>query len=452
MTSLRRTTPAPPVRLVHLGLGSFFRAHQAWYTHHSPDRDDWGYAAFSGRSSALASALARQDGLYTLVTRDPVRDRFEVVRSVVRTHAATDSKAWLGYLASSDVAVVTLTVTEAGYRRDHTGGLDLADPGVRADLAALHGAGPEGVGTVPGRLVAGLAARRDAGGGSVTLVPCDNLPGNGAVLHRVLIDLAAAVDPGLPEWMGAHVSYLNTVVDRITPAITPADMAAVAAGTGVEDAAPVVTEPFSEWVLAGAFPAGHPDWTDAGAVLAHDVAPYEQRKLLLLNGAHSLLAYAGSVRGAATVAEAVADPLLQQWLDQWWDEAATQLPLPDGDVAAYRAALQARFANPRMQHRLAQIAQDGSEKLPVRVLPVLRAERAAGQVPVGSIRILAAWLCHLRGLGVPVIDPRAAELVLRATGLLPDAARRVLAALAPDLADDDQVTATMAALAEDLAP
>jgi fructuronate reductase len=206
---------------------------------------------------------------------------------------------------------------------------------------------------------------------------------------------------------------------------------AVASETGWADAVPVVTEPFSEWVLSGPFPAGRPAWDAAGARFVDDVHPYETRKLLLLNGGHSLLAYAGSARGHDTIAEAVADPVCRGWLDQWWDEAVRHVPLPAADLAAYRAALLDRFANPRIRHTLAQIAADGSQKLPVRVLAVLRAERAAGRLPAGAVRIVAAWIDHLRGIGAPVDDAGAGPYRDRTAS-----PRDVLALLAPDLAGD----------------
>jgi fructuronate reductase len=206
---------------------------------------------------------------------------------------------------------------------------------------------------------------------------------------------------------------------------------AVAERTGWRDAAPVVTEPFTEWVLSGDFPAGRPAWDAAGARFVDDVHPHETRKLLMLNGGHSLLAYAGSARGHQTIAEAVADPVCRRWLDQWWDEAARHVPLPAADLAAYRAALLERFANPRIRHTLAQIAADGSQKVAIRVLPVLRGERAAGRIPAGAIRILAAWIGHLRGIGAPVNDAGAGPYQQRA-----GSARDVLALLAPDLAGD----------------
>jgi fructuronate reductase len=223
---------------------------------------------------------------------------------------------------------------------------------------------------------------------------------------------------------------------------------------------PVVTEPSAEWVLCGDFPAGRPRWQDAGARFVPDAAPYAQRKLWLLNGGHSLLAYAGPLLGHTTVAEVVADPRCRDWLAQWWDEASGWLSLDQRELADYRQALLERFANPRLRHTLAQIAADGSQKLPVRILPVLSAERARGAVPQGAARVLAAWLLHLRGsrtgapasvrVQVPVQDPAAAALTAAASGPLPGATRRVLGLLHPPLAADPVLTAAVTALAKEL--
>jgi fructuronate reductase len=423
-----RGTPRP-VRIVHLGLGGFFRAHQAWYTGVADDAEDWGIAAFTGRSRRLADELNRQQGLYTLVVRGPERDEMSVQRSVSHAHPGSDLEAWSAYLARPQVAVVTLTVTEAAYSRRRDGGPDLDREDVRADVAALGGRGE--VVTVPGRLAAGLAARRAADAGPLAVVSCDNVPGNGALTASVVTGLAEAADPALASWIRDHVSFVSTMVDRITPNTTKSDVDAVAEQTGWPDQVPVVTEPFTEWVLSGSFPGGRPAWESAGAAFVDDVHPYETRKLLLLNGGHSLLAYAGSQRGHETIAEAIGDADCRGWLDQWWDEATRYVPLPASHLDSYRAALVERFANPRIRHTLAQIAADGSQKVPIRVLPVLRGERAAGRMPPGAVRIVAAWIDHLRGFGAPVKDEAAASYQERAGSV-----RDVIARLAPDLAED----------------
>lgn len=421
--------PTPPVRLVHLGAGNFFRAHQAWYTEHAGDAADWGIAAFTGRSPAVAEALAGQDGLYTLVVQAADGDRDEVIGSLAAAHAADDLTAWRRYFGSPELAVVTCTVTEAGYRRAADGGLDRDDPDVRADIAALR-SDPEGeVSTAPGKLVAGLLARRAAGVGPLTLVPCDNVPDNGAMLRRVATELAAEVDAELPSWIEEHVGFVTTMVDRITPRATPADRAALADRSGIDDPALVVTEPFAEWVLAGDFVAGRPRWEDAGARFVDDIGPFETQKLRLLNGSHSLMAYAATILGHESVSDAIADPVVRAWVEQWWDAAAATLELPAAEIDAYRAALLERYGNPRIRHLLAQIASDGSQKIAIRIVPVVRAALATGAPFDGASRPLAAWILHLRGLGAPVVDPQAQRWQQLAAGALETAVPTVLAEL-----------------------
>lgn len=440
------------MRIVHLGLGNFFRAHQAWYTDRAPDAADWGIAAFTGRSPTQAQALQPQDGLYTLVTKATDADELRVVASLTAVHPASDQAAFVGYLASPSISVVTLTVTEAGYKKGVDGGLDTRDPAVAADVAALAKSIDGPVSTVPGRLVAGLAARRASAAGPVAVVPCDNLSENGQVARRVVLDLADRVDGDLAAWIRENVSFVTTMVDRITPRSTDEDREEVAAATGFEDASPVVTEPFAEWVISGDFPAGRPRWEDVGVSFVDDVSPFEMRKLLLLNGSHSLLAYAGSLRGHATVAEAIADPTCRRWVEQWWDDAAPHLRVPAADITAYRRALLERYANPRIKHLLGQIAADGSQKLPVRIAPVLRAERASGRMPDGAVRVVGAWLRHLRGEGAPVNDAGLGTLASDVMGDLDTGARLVVAAVAPDLADDDALVEAVASAARKLAP
>ena len=260
------------------------------------------------------------------------------------------------------------------------------------------------------------------------------------------------IDPALAAWIADAVSMVTTMVDRITPRTAPEDVQTVLAATGLDDRAPVVTEPFSEWVLEGSFPAGRPRWEDAGATFTDDVTPFEHRKLWLLNGAHSLLAYAGSIRGHRTVAEAVGDDTCRAWLEQWWEEASPHLGLPAQDVIAYREALLDRFANARMHDRLARIAADGSQKLPIRIVPVLRAERAAGRLPEGALRVIAAWVCHLRGAGAPIDDARADAVVPLAAGQLREAVPRILAGLDPELGADFDAVTTVLGLCRQCAP
>ena len=426
-----------PVRIVHLGVGNFHRAHQAWYTAHSPDASDWGIAAFTGRGAGMAEALAPQDGLYTLITRSAEGDAFELVGSLSAVHAAAEHETYLAYLGRPEVAVLTITVTEAGYLRGADGHLDLTGDAVVADLDALRSDPRSPVATLPARLVAGLLARRSAGAKALTILSCDNLPDNGVVTQTVVGDLAAAVDDTLPAWIAAHVDFATAMVDRITPATTDEDRALVEQVCGYADASPVPTEPFSEWVVSGRFPAGRPRWEDAGATVVDHVGPFEQRKLWLLNGSHSMLAYAGSIRGHQTISEAIADPACRSWVEAFWDEASRHLTLRAEDIAAYRAALITRFANPRVKDLLARIAADGSTKLEVRTVPTLLAERSAGRVPIGCATTVAAWVLHLRGLGAPIKDAGAAKAQAAATsGGIPDAVPAVVDVLVPGLGGD----------------
>ncbi|HEY3339149.1 MAG TPA: mannitol dehydrogenase family protein [Propionicimonas sp.] len=443
--------PAAPVRIVHLGVGNFFRAHQAWYTEHAPDAAEWGIAAFTGRSAAMADALRPQDGLYTLITRGADGDSYEVVSSLSAVHSSSEHEAFLAYLRSPGLAIVTLTVTEAGYVPGTDGHLDLSNPGIASDIETLRADPHAPVTSMPGRLVAGLIGRRAAFAGPLAIVSCDNLSHNGEVLETVVTDLAAEVDPHLVGWIGANVAFGTTMVDRITPATTDAHRASVLAATGTLDEAPVPTEPFSEWVIQGEFPNGRPAWEAAGARIVADVEPFERRKLALLNGSHSLLAYGATILGHETVADAIADPRCQAWVEQWWDEACAHLPLPAGELAAYRQALLERYRNPNIRHALAQIAADGSLKIAVRILPTLRAELAAGRVPPGAARAVAAWVQHLRGLGAPVKDVSASEILALAQGTLEDTVTAVLGYLDPDLAADEALRAAVLAEATDLA-
>lgn len=443
---------AAPVRMVHLGLGNFTRAHQAWYTEHASDADQWGIAAFTGRRPLMADLLTPQDGLFTLITKGTTEDTFEVISSISRVHPASDFAALVGYFATPELAVVTSTITEAGYHRAADGALDTTDAGVAADLAGLRQMVEEGdlstdrVGkaefaTVPVRILAGLLVRRAAGAGKITILPCDNIPDNGAAFAHVVTEAAQAVDPTLLSWMDDNVAWATCMVDRITPATTDTEVSDVEREQGYCDVTPVPTEPFSEWVISGDFPAGRPDWESAGAQVVDDVEPYERRKLWMLNGSHSLLAYAGPILGCTTVSEAIANPTLRSWVQQWWTEAGSGLSVPWED---YAAALLERYENPNIRHLLAQIAHDGSLKLPVRIAPVLRAFRGRGEMPKSAVLAIAAWLLHLRGLGAPVHDAAGDKVTSLVVGQLPEDVAAVIGFVAPDLAGDEVLAAAVA--------
>jgi fructuronate reductase len=443
--SLPDTPVAAPVRIVHLGVGNFHRAHQAWYTANSPDADQWGIAAFTGRRTDMADALGPQDGLYTLITRSGEGDSFELIGALSAVHGAVEHETYLDYLSRAEVAIITITVTEAAYLRGADGHLDAGQDVIVSDLEALRSDLRSPVASLPARLVAGLVARRVSGAAALTVLSCDNLPENGAVTKTVVQDFAALLDETLPDWIDPHVDFATSMVDRITPGTTDEDRALVQRACGYVDAYPVATEPFSEWVVSGEFPAGRPRWEDAGATIVAEVEPFEQRKLWLLNGSHSMLAYAGSIRGHSTINEAIADPACRSWVEMFWDEASRHLTLPAADIAEYRAALLRRFSNPRAGDLLARIAADGSTKLVVRTVPTIRAERAAGRVPLGCATTVAAWVLHLRGLGAPIKDAGAAAARVAAnSGGLPEAVPAVLDTLEPGLgADQDFVDAVL---------
>jgi fructuronate reductase len=442
-----RRAPRAPVRIVHLGLGAFHRAHQAWFTAHADPGREWGIAAFTGRSPDQAALLARQDDVYTLLTRGADGDGIETVESIVAAYEGADTDALRDLLRRPEVSIVTLTVTEKGYRLAADGRLDRDDPDVRADLALLAAAlGPDAapvtpgaLKTMPGRLLWGLDARRGAvPDAPLALVPCDNLDANGAALERALIDAATAVSPQLAAWIGQRMDIVSTAVDRITPRVTPADVAAFQARTGVDDDALVITEPFHSWILTDTFRGARPRWEDAGALFVADIAPFERRKLWMLNGAHSLLAYDGLIGGRETVAEAIADPSGAAGVRALWDLAEALLPDADLDLPGYRAALTARFANPAIAHRLRQIAADGSVKLRARAVDPLRLALARGVSGAAAIRLIDAWIrfvvAEVRA-GRPLDDVAADELARRAAAADPPHA--LLELLAPDLAAAD---------------
>ncbi|MEV4953105.1 mannitol dehydrogenase family protein [Paenarthrobacter nitroguajacolicus] len=381
--------PKPPIRIVHLGLGAFHRSHQAWYTQHAGDAAEWGIAAFTGRRPDAAEVLAEQDGVFTVVERSGNGDTFETVGSIVEAVDGADVGRLAELVAAPATAVITLTITESAYAAKSAGNAERSTP--------LE------------RLVTALAARRDAESGPIAVVSCDNLAENGDVARQAVGVLARAKDGGLAAWIDANVSFVSTSVDRITPRTTQADVDFVAASCGYRDEAAVVTEPFHNWILSGDFPAGRPRWEDAGAVFVDDIEPYENRKLWLLNGSHSILAYAGLVRGCTTVSEAMSDDVCRGAVEAFWDEASRHLPGDELEIPEYRKALVERFGNTRIAHHLTQIAMDGTTKLRMRALPVLAAERAVGRSGDGAARMIAAWIAYLSSTD-QFHDPLAADI------------------------------------------
>jgi fructuronate reductase len=378
--------------VVHLGIGAFHRAHQAAVFDAALTAGDlrWGIIGVSLRSPGVCDQLVPQDGLYTLVEREGDARRLQVIGAVQTVLVAPeDPAAVVAALASPDTHIVTLTITEKGYKLDPaTGALIEADADVAADLASLDA--PR---TAPGFLVAALARRRAAGLAPFTAISCDNLPHNGTRLAQAVLRMAAAHDADLAAWIEAEGAFPQTMVDRIVPATTDADVADLAALLGVEDRAMVKTEPFTQWVIEDRFAGPRPDFAALGVQLTDDVAPWEEAKLRLLNGAHSGIAYLGGLAGIDFVHEVVALPEGRHFVERLWDEAAATLSPPPGlDVAAYRAELMARFANAALQHRTRQIAMDGSQKLPQRLLATIAARRATGAPCPALALAVAAWM------------------------------------------------------------
>jgi fructuronate reductase len=428
LTASGELAPAAPIRIVHLGLGAFHRAHQAWYTAQASDSQNWGIAAFTGRSPTMAERLAPQGGAYTLVERAAEGDSFTHIGSIVAVHGGDEVARLVQLVSAPETALITLTITEAGYQ------LDLDDPAIAAELERLRLAVRGDTGDAPqtalGRLLIALEARSRRALGPIAIVPCDNLPANGERLGAAISELAEAVDPTLVRRLADAACYVSTSVDRITPRVGPTVEHDVRVATGWTDAAPVVTEPFSDWVLEGEFPAGRPNWETAGARFVSDIEPYESRKLWLLNGAHIVLAFAGTIRGLTTIAEAVNDPDALAAVEELWRDACRLLP-EHLDLAGYCTSLLSRFRNPRIEHLLGQIAEDGLTKLRLRIVPVAHGELDAGRAAEGAASAIAIWItAMLRGGSLADLQRMEVQRALRS----PDPRRELLALASPRLA------------------
>ena len=428
--------PGGPPGIVHLGLGAFARAHLALYTEEAmaaSGETGWGILGVSLRRPDQRDRLAPQDGLYTALERGAEGVSARIVGTLAGVSVAPeDPEAVLVALAAPSTRVVTLTVTEKGYCHDPAAlRLDSAHPDIEHDLA--HPSAPR---SALGFLVEALRRRRDALLPPPTVLCCDNLPANGRLLGALVCEFAARRDQGLAAWIAAEAAFPCCMVDRIVPEATAADREQAAALTGLDDAAVVTHEPFRQWVIEDRFAAGaRPAWERAGATLVADVAPFELMKLRLLNGAHSALAYLGYLAGHATIAEAIADPALAAFLDRLWAEILPEVPPPPAtDLAAYVAALRARFANPAIRHRTWQIAMDGSQKLPQRLLGTVRSRLARG-APIPCLAlVVAAWIRYVGGIDeagqpIDVRDPLAGLLRARLEAAGAEPAARVRAGL-----------------------
>ncbi|WP_460695837.1 mannitol dehydrogenase family protein [Nocardia thraciensis] len=388
--------------LVHFGVGGFHRAHQAMYVDRLLERGgsrEWaicGVGVLPG-DRAMRDVLVRQDFEYTLSVVRPDRWETRMIGSIVDyLYAPDDPEAVLDKLADPATRIASLTITEGGYGiAPGTGEFDAGDPAIAADLTP--GAAPA---TVFGFVVEGLARRRARGLAPFTVMSCDNIEGNGAVARRAFGSFARLRDPSLGEWIERHVRFPNSMVDRITPATPVEASIEIERRYGVRDRWPVLTEPFTQWVLEDSFGLGRPALEKVGVQLVDDVAPYESMKLRLLNASHQALAYFGHLCGYRMVDEAAADPLFERFLLRYMaDEATPTLrPVPGVDLGDYRRTLLERFANPAIGDTIARLCAESSDRIPKWVLPVIRDQLASGGEIRCATAIVASWARYAEGV------------------------------------------------------
>lgn len=424
------------VGIVHLGLGAFARAHLAAVNEaalHASGDLRWGICGVSLRQADTRNALVPQDGLYTLALRGAdaqggLVQQAAVIGCLLETLVAPeDPQAVLARIAGADTRIISVTVTEKGYCHDPASGrLNIEHPDIEHDLAQ-----PCAPRSTIGFLVRGLQRRHADGLRPLTLMSLDNLPSNGHLLQGMVLDFAERVDPALAQWIAATCAFPSSMVDRIVPRTTDEDRRALAQALGAHDAWPVLGEPYLEWVVEDRFAAGRPDWSAGGARFVAEAAPFETLKLRMVNGTHSALAYLSVMAGWSTVDQAVAQPALLAYLDGLMrvEIVPTLPPLPGLDLAQYRRRLLRRYANPALKHQTQQIAMDGSQKMPQRLLDTVRARLAAGQPIPGLALAVAGWLHFLRGKNeagrrYDIQDPMAETLACR-YAQAEQAARRV---------------------------
>ena len=385
--------------IVHMGVGAFHRAHQAVYTDALLKQygGDWRIIGVSLRRPDVRDALREKDFAYTLaVFRGDAAELHHIGALQQVLVAPEGPQAVIKALAAPATRVITLTITEKGYcLRPASGALDNQHPDIVHDLAHLHA--PR---SAIGYLVAAMAARRAAEAGGVTLLSCDNLSSNGHKLRAAVIEFAELVDPALSTWIDETCAFPCSMVDRIVPATTTEDIQRVASMQGFIDAGLVVTEPFTQWVIERRFAGDVPPWNEVGAEFVDDVEPFEQMKLRLLNASHSTMAYLGALAGYETVADVVEDaafvPLLRQLMA---DEMAPTLSgLGDFNLEAYQTQLIERFQNRSLHHLTRQIAMDGSQKIPQRLLPAIAERLFRGESVEASALGVAAWIRYTMGV------------------------------------------------------
>jgi mannitol-1-phosphate/altronate dehydrogenase len=392
-----RTKLAPGI--VHIGVGSFHRAHQGVFLDELPQRqisNDWGVIGVGLRSGKGRKELLSQDCLYTVLQRAPDRDEARVVGALLDYLYGPENRgAVLAALVNPATRIVSLTVTGNGYGVDATGRLDLDDPGVASDLAR-----PTRPASVLGYLVESLRRRRNAGTAPFTVLSCDNIPHNGATARNAVVSFAALRDESLADWIEANVAFPASVVDRITPETTAEHRRLLTEEYGVRDRDPVVSEEYLQWVVEDEFCNGRPPLEQVGAQFVTDVTPYELNKKRLLNGSHCALGYLGYLCGYERIDEAIADPLLARYAEALMDEeVGPLLPRMLGlDLAGYKRTLLTRFANPQIGDRLQRLCGRGSTKMPAYLLPSLTEAIERG-LPHDKLTLaVAAWIRYLRGV------------------------------------------------------
>lgn len=408
--------------IVHLGVGAFMRAHLAVYCDDilASGDSDWAIAGYSLRRPNVFEQLEPQDCLYTVGVFSAQEKRYRLIGSISSIAVAPeDPQALIGRIAAEATRIVTITVTEKGYCIDaQGGGLNFAHPDIQHDLD-----NPASPRSLVGYLVAGLKERRADCARALTILSCDNLPDNGRFTRNAVRDFAARLDPALLDWIDNNVSFPSSMVDRIVPATTDADLAAAEDAIGLCDLGFVATEAFSQWVIEDHFAAGRPDWAAVGALLVDDVAPYEAAKLRLLNGAHSTIAYCGYLAGYEYVHEVMQDDDIAQFVRHLMqNEISPATPEPPGmEHDNYIEALLERFRNPSLRHRTWQIAMDGSQKLPQRLLATI-SDQLDADGPLAALALAAAaWIRYTlaydeTGGPIDVSDPLAEQFKTIALG------------------------------------